>query len=244
MKKPFFTVVVIAMLCTAAFAQTDYLQYEVLFIKPKSDKVDLFKKGIAAHNKKYHNVAPYKVRMSLLDSGPSAGSYTWVMGPATMTELDKAPGAGEHVMDWEKNVAPYCEVGETMYWRGVKEVAYEPAGSPSLPHSRARVSYVRPGQMDRFKEQMKKVAEVYKQKKYSGSFSMATRWGATQNANAVTFTNFAKWAFWDEDINFEKDFDEVHGAGAFARFMEELDLSIDRAMTYDQISDPAPELGS
>lgn len=131
-----------------------------------------------------------------------------------------------------------------MYWRAVKEAAYEPAGSPSLPHSRARVSYVHPGQMDRFTEQMKKVAEVYKQKKYSGSFSMATRWGETQGANAVTFTNFANWAFWDEDIDFVKDFDEVHGAGAYTRFMEELDLCVDHAKTYDQISDPVPDLGS
>lgn len=83
-----------AMFCTAAMAQTDYMQYEVIYLKPKADKTDLFRKGVAAHNKKYHNVAPYKVSMSLADSGPNVGAYTWVMGPATMTELDKAPAQG------------------------------------------------------------------------------------------------------------------------------------------------------
>lgn len=183
--------------------------------------------------------------MSLADSGPHAGEYIWVMGPATMTELDKAPGAGEHMMDWEKNVNPYCEsVGETMYWRTVKEVNYQAEGSGSFTHSRMRANYVYPGQMKRFIEQMTKVAEVYKQKKYTGSFTMSTRWGATQGPNAKTFNSFGNWAFWDEDVKFSKDFDEVHGDGAYARFVEELDLCVDRAKTYDQLSDAVPDLGS
>ncbi|MDH4092865.1 MAG: hypothetical protein OEV74_12910 [Cyclobacteriaceae bacterium] len=245
MKKPFLIVALIAMLCTATFAQTDYVQREVIYLKPKLDKLDLFRKGIAAHNKKYHTTAPYKVSMSVADSGPHAGEYIWVMGPATMTELDKAPGTGEHQLDWEKNVNPYCEsVGETMYWRSVKDVNYQAEGSASFTHSLMRAVRVLPMQMDRYIEQMKKIAEVYKQKKYTGSFSMARRWGLSQEINAVTFTSFGKWAFWDEDVKFSKDFDEVHGDGAYVRFLEEIGLCVDRSRTYDQLTEPVPELGS
>ena len=226
------------------FAQTDYNQYEVIYLTPKLDKIDLFKKGLAAHNKKYHAKAPYKVSVSSIITGPNSGGYVWVMGPTTWTELDGAPGDGEHMLDWEKNVNPYCEtIGEEMFWRGVKDVYYAPEGASGLNKSRMRAVSVYPGQMERFTEQMKKVAAVYKQKKYTAQFSMAIRQGASQGTNAVTFSNFSKWAWFDENTNFIKDFDEVHGVDAYRKFSEEISLCLDRSKTYDELSIDVPELG-
>lgn len=236
MKNKALLVGLLIMLCTATFAQTDYAQFEVMYIKPKLDKIDLFKKGMSAHNKKYHAAAPYKAGVSYVASGPNSGSYIWVMGPTTWTQLDGAPGAGEHMTDWEKNVNPNVEsMGENMYWRAVKDVSYDPEGAATFKKTRMRASIVFPGQMDRFIEQMKKVVAVYKAKKYNASFSMASRQGATQGVNVVTFTSFANYAWFDADIKFIKDFDEVNGVDAYRKFIEELDLCVDRAKTYDEL---------
>jgi hypothetical protein len=69
MKKQSLFVGALIFVYAAVFAQADYNQYEVVYVKPKLDKVDLFKKGIAAHNKKYHSKAPYKASVSAIITG-------------------------------------------------------------------------------------------------------------------------------------------------------------------------------
>jgi hypothetical protein len=231
-------------ICSASFAQSDYQQFVVVYVKPKLDKVDLFKKALSAHNKKYHSTGAYKARVFAVDGGPSSGAYAWVMGPTTWTQMDGAPGEGEHNADWEKNINPNLEsAGETIYWRAVKDISYEPEGAPTMNKSRLRFSYVLPGQMDRFMEQMKKIIAVYKQKKYAASFSLATRQLASTGPHVVSFLGFSKWAYFDNGAVFAKDFDEVHGTGAYERFLSELTLCIDRAKSYDEFSTASPELG-
>lgn len=244
MKKNVLLACLIAFVYSASFAQTDYLQFEVLSMTPKLDKIDLFKKAMAAHNKKYHATAPYKASVAEILTGPNSGDYVWVMGPTTWTQMDGAPGAGEHIIDWEKNINPLCEsIGEMSYWRDVKDARYDAEGSATFNKSAMRAYRVLPGQMDRYLEQMKKVAEVYRKKKYPGSFSVATIVGATTGNNAVSFTNFEKWSWYDRGVILSKDFDEIHGAGAWTRFLEEMDLCVDPNRTYTELSVNLPELG-
>lgn len=247
MKKQFLLAGLLAIIYSAGFAQSAPQIWEVIYLKPKLDKLDLFRKGLAAHNKKYHASDPYKVSVSSILTGPNSGEYVWVMGPTTWTQMDGAPasGPGEHMTDWEKNINPYCEsIGEMMYWRGVSEVSYEASGAANFKKNRMRASCVHPGQTDRFIEQMKKVVEVFKNKKYTASFSMAMREGlaSAPRPNVVTFVTFDKYAFWDTNA-FQKDFEEVHGPGSYERFLEQIGLCLDRSMTYDELSEVVPELG-
>ena len=237
MKKQFL-LAGLATLCSVAFAQTDYQQFEVMNITPKLDKIDLLRKGLSAHNKKYHAAAPYKASVTSVLTGPNSGDFTWVMGPTTWTQLDGAPGMGEHMMDWEKNVNPYCEsIGEMSYWREVKDARYDAEGSAGFRKSSMRANYVRSGQMDRYLEQVKKLAEMFRKKKYTASFSVATRVNASTGINAVSFISFDKWAWFDNGYYFQKDFDEVHGAGAWTRFLAEIEICVDTSRTYTELSE-------
>lgn len=76
---------------------------------------------------------------------------------------------------------------------------------------------------------------MYKQKKYAASYSLYTRIGATQGSDAIAGISFAKWAYFDNGNNFQKDFEEVHGANSFARFQEEWDLCLDQTATFDEL---------
>jgi hypothetical protein len=166
------------------------------------------------------------------------------MGPTTWTELDGAPGDGEHMADWEKNVNPYCEsIGEEMFWRAAKDIYYAPEGGDNFKKSSMRASYVRSGHMDRYLEQMKKIAQMFKQKKYTASFSVAIRQGASTEVNAVSFISFDKWAWMDRPDTWVKDFNEVHGDGAWARFLEEIEICTDSSKSYTELSETASDLG-
>lgn len=244
MKKLVLFIGLIAFVFRASIAQTDYTQVEVMSLTPKADKVDLFKKGLAAHNKKYHPAGPYHVSISYAYSGPNTGNYTWFMGPTTWTQMDGRPDKGEHQLDWDKNVTPHLQTtGPVSYWRLNKDINYQPEGAPATTKSRVRFQYVKPGQMDRYVEQMKKVLEVNKATKSKMSFQLWTHYGFTDGPNAVTVSNFANWAVLDAGGNFTGEFEKVHGAGSWDRFIEELDLCINRSKSFEELSEAQPDLG-
>ena len=230
-----------------AMAQTptDYQQWELMYIKPKADKVDLFKKGLAAHNKKYHSADPYKAGVASVITGPNSGDFVWFMGPTTWTQMDSRPGKGEHDADWDKNVTPYVQsTGEVSYWRKDKDLMYVPAGAnvSNLTKGRLRYTTLLPGQDDRYAEAIKKVVEVYKKKGYAGAFSVYWRYGQSRGSDVATSLDFEKWAYLDAGNNIAKDFEEIHGANSWVRFMEEVSMCTDRIRTYDELSEYMPDL--
>jgi hypothetical protein len=244
MKKLILSIGFIAFVFGLAMSQTNYLQVEVTHLYPKPDKLDLFKKALAAHNRKYHATDPYKVSVSYSFTGFNAGSYTWIMGPTSFTQLDGRPAKGEHDIDWEKNVVPLCQsITPASYWRLNQELTYRPEGVTSMPKSRLRFNVVYPGKIDRYVEQMKKIVAVYKKKQYKIAFEVWMHYGLTDSYNVVSINSYANWAGLDMPIEFAKDFDEVNGTGSYVRFIEDFDACIDRSKTIDELGESVPELG-
>jgi len=244
MKKPIMTIMLAAFAVSICFSQSNYVQMEAITISVKPDKVELFKKGIAAHNKKYHSADPYKASVRMNVTGPNTGSYIWVMGPTTWTQMDGRPGKGEHDMDWDKNVAIHCEsISPPSYWRWVDGVSNDPAPGKNTKYSRASFSEVYPGQMGRFTELMKRIAATDKKANSTTTFSMATRQDWARGNNAITFDGFDKWAQLEDDPNYVKAYEELYGQGSWRRFLEEIDMCLDRSKTYESISELLPELG-
>jgi hypothetical protein len=245
MRRMSFVLTAFVFAVTASTGQnTNYMQWEVMYITPKADKIDLFKKGLAAHNKKYHPAGAYHASIAAVVSGPNTGAFAWIMGPTTWTQMDGRPGAGEHQLDWDKNVGMYVEkYSESSYWRLNTDVNYRPEGADGFLKQRDRVYDVKPGQGARFTEQIKKVLEVYKQKKYVAAYSLYERVDATAGHEAIVGISFAKWAYFDSQPNFRSDFESVHGVGSFDRFLEELDICLDRSETFDELLEWMPDLG-
>ncbi len=242
------SILLLALILTviSVMAQTDYEQWEVMNLNPKADKLDLFKKGLAAHDKKFHSAAPYHASVSSVITGPNSGQFTWVMGPTTWTQLDGRPNKGEHDMDWDKNVVPYVEsFGEVSYWRADKDLKYRPENVNMSTFTKGRIRFytVLPGQMDRLKELFKKVVEVYTKKQYKASYSLYLRQGATTGSHVAVSIDFDKWAYFDNGTDFTKDYNEVHGPNSFNRYLDDMALCIDRTKTYDELNETIPELG-
>ena len=225
MKNLLITLCLLIWASMSGLAQTDYLQFEVGYTKPKASQLEMFKKGLAAHAKKYHAADPYKMFAYEVVSGPHSGEYFIGLGPATFTQLDGRPSSAEHNADWQNNVLAYVESeGATSYWRLDKDLDYHPEGSTNFPKSRLRWVTIRPGEDDRWTDQMKKVLAVYKAKNYGSAWTVYRQYGASTGPQACTEMAFANWAYLDNQIVFTKDFEEVNGDGSWARFQEELDM--------------------
>lgn len=236
------TLVLGTILCLQA--QTDYKQWETHRFKAKMGQRENFEKGLAAHNKKYHPADPYKTSIFSIRTGPNSGDYELSMGSMTFTQMEGRPAGNDHDSDWAKVLEYADPIGETIYWREDGDVSYTPAGSESFTTFRWRNSTLLPGGGKRFEEQMLKVVEVLKAKNYSASFKMYWRWGASQGPHVSTELGMKNLAYFDEPNKFSKDFDEVHGDGAYDRFIDELDLCVDRNATYDEIVHYRPDLSS
>jgi hypothetical protein len=71
-------------------------------VTPKADKIMEFEKALAVHAQKYHT-GDYKWRVSQVQTGPDAGAYNIVEGPASWTDADTRGDLGaEHMADWNK----------------------------------------------------------------------------------------------------------------------------------------------
>lgn len=245
MKKQLFLILACMVAGMALHAQADYQQWETSYYRVKPGQEENFKKGLAAHNKKYHAANPYKIHVFDVMTGPNSGSFFLAMGPTTFSQMDGRPAGDEHSADWAKAITPYVEsVTETVYWRLDDDKRFEPEGSDGWPLSRWRHTTIHPGEGDRFEENMEKVIAVYKAKNYPAAFRMYWRWGASTGSNVITEMNLPNWAALDRDVQFRADFESVHGAASYQRFLEELAIAVDREKTYDELVQYNSELSS
>ncbi len=223
------------------FAQTDYQMWETTYLTPKAGKTEALKKAMADHNKKFHASGPYGAHVWSIETGKHEGDWLWVMGPCTFTDLDSRPDTKEHNDDWENNVMSNIDkASDVKYWKLIKDESYQPANAPS-----GKVLWtafdIKPFEGYRFKEMMKKVVEVYTKKNYP--YAIATYESQFDSGDGQDVTvewEFDKYAWFDRDSNFSKDYEEVHGDGSWRHFLDEYkDVVIG---SVDELAEFMPEL--
>ncbi len=238
--------ILIAVLGTAFVvqAQTDYQQWECHHFKAKAGQEEAFEKALAEHNKKFHNESPYKTGIFEKRTGPYSGTYELAMGPMTFTDMEGRPSSEAHNTHWRKVLELAEPLGETIYWRADKDIVYAPEGAENFSTMRWRNSTLLPGGGKRFKALMSDVVDVMKAKGYNASFRMYWRFGMSEGPHVVTELGMENLAFFDEPITFQEDFDEIHGEGAYDRFVEDISKCVDRSKTYDELVNFRSDLSS
>lgn len=212
-----------------SFAQEEdsYVMFENTRFEVKSDMMMEFGKAVATHNQKYHNAGPYHANVWMVSVGENSGDIIWSMGPCTFTELDSSPDSKEHTEDWIKNVSPTIKENHgTNMWRLDTKHSYSQNDSQSTKLS-ISVFDIKDDQKYRFKDIVERVLKVYKEKDYKRSFS--TYWpqfSTSSEEDVAIVSGFDKWASFDDDRTFKKDFIEVHGEGSWINFIKDLDSVI------------------
>jgi hypothetical protein len=224
------------------FSQTDYRMYENTYLKVKTDKYKEFFEAITHHNKTYHNHGPHHARMWSVTTGPKAGTFLWQMGPCTFTDMDSRPDSKEHMEDWMYNVMPNVwGIDDGGYWRRDEKQVHAPTDSVS---TKIIVTFfdLKDDSKHRFKEMVAQVVEVYNAKNYNNFFaSYYPQFDSGDDRDAAVVYGFKKWAnFDDEDREFKKDFEDVHGEGSWEIFRTEArDVIVE---TVDEIWELLPGL--
>ncbi len=202
-------------------SNTSYKMYNTQMMKPKRGQEKQFEAAVKAHIAKFHPIGTFDARLSVITDGfNSDGWYMWSMGPLTYTDLDKAPqGENGHDDDWDKNVDIHVEqYGESNFWKLKEDESYTP---PNYRPDRLDVWALdlKPGMNYMFSDLMKKWKAVWDLKKYPYSFRVMNNdlWSKRGNDAAIIFS-FNKYADFDLDISWRKDYEAMYGAGSWDNF--------------------------
>lgn len=242
MRKSIFTFLAIMAIVAFSMAQDNgYAMFENTRITPKTDKMKAFGKAMAEHNKKFHNTGPYHANVWAITVGQHTGDIVWSMGPLTYSDLDSRPGGEDHMNDWMDKVMPNVAcVKENNLWKLDKDHSYNPDNKRSDKLS-IRIYDLKDWQGYRFKELLEKVVKVYKAKDYDETFGVYwSQFDVNTDEDVAIVWGFNKWATFDEDPKFRKDYEEINGEGSWQKFLEELRGTINSAR--DEVWELIPEL--
>jgi hypothetical protein len=201
--------------------EAEYLIFENAMLNPRTDKVLQFEALVAAHNKKYHGDGPYGVRVYEIGNGPNVGKYMWIMGPTHWSTLDTRPDDPGHTQDWVGNVIPnLADNGSLTYWRFQPEMSRFPKDFNVSKLLVWQVNVAEDG-YEKIMSIMDMVHKVQASKLPDETYGVYTNeLSSTSQGNDLAIVwFFDKWSWMSEDSQFDKKFDEVHGAGSFEKML-------------------------
>jgi len=223
MKKLINFIFAIALVIAAqAQEQNETFMYESIYLTPKFDAIGKLNENMAVHNKKYHGEGIHSAFVQAVLTGRRSGDLVWVMGPGTFANLDSRPAEGGHDDDWNNNIMPYLQdISQTEYWR--RDANYYAAENGNAEKIRIRFYKVKRSQNEAFVEHYGKIIQVFKDKKYDRGLSLYTNTFPTRNGrNMASVSGINNWAQLDEGLPIVTDFNEIHGEGSWAKWLDKL----------------------
>lgn len=233
-----------ATLAAPAFARSDnktYSMYDVVYIKPKYDRLEELGQVMAKHNRDFHSTAPHRASIWSVSGGEHTGWWAWVMGPLTFTDLDTRPGDKAHDENWRQKVMPLVDdLDAANFWRYDSAVSYE-ANEEFSGNEIWTTYYLKPFQGYRFTEMLSKIKKVYKEKSLPNSFEVyRASFDTKEGGNVMIAFPFKNYAWFDRDSDFTAFYDEVHGKGAWEKFRNEFRDIVN--YSQDEVATFVPEL--
>ncbi len=223
MKK--LAVLLIALMCTPimSYAQEEKekdILVELTYMLPKIGMEKKFVEAVKAHNAKFHPDGAYNSQLFYIEVGHEAGWFVWAMGTFTYTDLDGAPGQGEHADDWAKRVAPYvAEYGRTEIWEYAKGLSN--SNGKDEPMQSLWVLDIESGEYYRFKSFMEKVKKIHEDKNEEIQVWF-NQFDTGENRDVALSFSMENWASLDkDDWKMSEAFDAEYGEGAWENALKE-----------------------
>ncbi|MEM0518225.1 MULTISPECIES: hypothetical protein [Aequorivita] len=225
MRKLLFTIFLLPLLVMSQ-ESAEYVVFENDLLTPNPTQISQFEKGIAAHNKKYHNDGAHGVRVYWISNGPRTGSYMWVMGPFLWSSMDNGPAQKEgHDADWRDNVSPYLMPGsgfETSYWKFHANLSRFPKNF-TIKNMAVNIWDLKRGKYKEATALAKKVHDVYAEKAPNETFGIYTNeFPSTKEGQDMAVISFFEKSAWlGEDHSIAKKYNEMNGAGSWDQFLKD-----------------------
>ena len=189
-------------------------------IFPKTDKAAEFEKALAAHSQKFHT-GNWKWRVFEIQSGPDAGGFHITEGPNSWTTLDTRNNISkEHGADFDKNIGPLITGrGSSSYATFNEELSTVQMTDYSdniiLVHT-----FLKPGQIDKFKEELKKAKAAWTAGNESVAVYEAFASGPPQITLVYRLKNGLKELEKDYRKPMKERYDAANGAGAWDNYLK------------------------
>ena len=193
--------------------------FEVVNIHVKQGHEKDFETAVKSHNQQYHNGGAHNAATFYNISGKWGGTYSWTMGPTNWAAMDTRPDSDAHNADWDKVQMHIETIEPPTYWSGDVEHSHLPTADPQTKSTVWMFDF-KPGKAASWVEQLKKIKAVY-ETKYRNE-TMFLGWNTHANTDghdAVLIFGHDKWADKDTPNAIGKDFESVHGAGSWNRFL-------------------------
>ncbi len=201
-----------------------YTMFQTVQLKVNPAKAQEFRVGMTAHNKKYHSEGAYTAGVWSITTGPDAGKLVWMMGPCTFSDLDDRPDMEAHGKDWRENVLVHTtESGNVEYWKRRDDVS-KPSTGTTFPMVRVRYMVVEKGQGYRIKELLTKLKETIMSLDRNFSFEIYVNefLQGSRGRHYAAVTGFNKWGELDENWEFVKAFEKIHGVNTYRNWIREM----------------------
>jgi hypothetical protein len=241
---------ILAMLLSlGAFAQTPAAPaaapkkntLSVYRVIPKPGHADALEKALTAHAQKFHT-GNWKWRVSSMLTGPESNGYQIAEGPNSWTDIDGRGDLGpDHNKDYDANVSPHVERSTPeMYVTYVEAASTVPAANWSTK-SQITHLYFKPGRGPATLEVLKLYKKAWEKMGHNVVIWSPLGSGEPQYIIVRRFKN----GFKDLDMEgqtMREAFDEVNGAGSFAKLADENNKNLDHTMA--ELMEFKPELSS
>ena len=218
-----------------------YTMYETIYLKPDGENAAKLIENLKAHNKKYHNKAPYSAYVFNVANGPNAGQMIWMMGPLTFADLDNRPSKDGHDDDWMKNVVPYLAgTGTVEYWKRDDDLSNIVGEPRPMAYNRFwKVDRDNGFLVDGLLKQISATIKAMEGENPWGVWDNMFRQG-DMGRHIVTSSGMNNWAEMDDDQNFKETFIKVHGENSWMTFVQSMDIAFEDS--FDEIWVIQPEL--
>lgn len=221
MKKAFITTIALLAVVSLSFAQSENVVFETIYLDPKTDHLKEVGDNIKAHNEKYHAEMPYTASAWSTLTGEHSGQILWIMGPFTFADLDNRPSEGGHDDDWAENVMPHVNgMHNGAYWRRFNDIGYMPSENYQGKIMRVRFITLKEGKWDEYEHLLSGINKVYQENSFTHSFAMYGNWSNTKVGDIAIVWQYDNYAYFDQDLEFVKKYEEVFGENSWNMFLE------------------------
>lgn len=241
MKKPIYLTVIMLLMTSMTFVYSQNVVFETIYLQPKTESIKELGEKMKVHNEKYHSTAPYTASVWRVLTGQHSGNMLWIMGPFTFSDLDTRPADGGHDEDWSEGVLPLTHgMSDGYYWKLRPESSYLPSEGYRGKLMRVRTLDIKPGKWDEFSHMMSLIMKVYNEKKLENSIGIYNNVVQDQNRDVAIVWQYENYAYMDNDMDFGKIYEEVHGDNSWNRFNEAMREIVESAS--DELMEVIPEM--
>ncbi len=230
--KKIFILLLLAPLGLLAQENAGYPVFTNIILTANPAEISEFEAALKEHNARFHAEGEQGARVYWIMNGTNADKYVWTMGPHTWATMDEMELGGDHGAHWTNEVLAHTLGNSTTHvWRFYPEHSNF-SKDFDLKYLNVFIVDMARFENERFMSIIERVKKVYQEKMSDIQYGIYFNTMPGNDGMDFAWVDFFdKMAWLGQDDMFMKNFEEVHGAGSFARFLEDVAVATEGQMT-------------